>query len=315
MANFRQIVDPPSFTPLPFGLWSVVETPTENDVHWQQGINYQPLCSASVTGIGATSYSDCIVVTGGGAPPPAPPITNNMTQTVRGATPFETYAEFDCAVVGLIDAQGTAERALSMAEPWQVERAFWTGLAGGPNGTNTTVFPHLAANSQVLDQTSILLQTAAVNVTGAGSIGVAGDLLNVETALGLLEGALANCYDGVGVIHVPQFLLPTMDAWGIVKQQGAVMKTLNGNKVAVGAGYPGTGPDGSTRLGNSCWMYATGNVFGFRTNVRVRSPESSPASFDRSNNTRRMIAERTYVLGWDCCHFAVQTALGVPRGT
>jgi len=312
MANFRQIVDAPSFTPLSFGLLSVMEMPTPEPMHWQQGITYEPLCGINVSGVGALTYEECIVVTGGGFSPPASPdFTNNFTQAPRGAQPFTTYAEFDCSTVGLQDAQGLAVRALSAAEPWQVERAFWTGLAGG----QTVVYPHLAANAQVLDVTGILLQTAAVNVTGTGSVGVVGDLVNIETALGLLEAALANCYDGVGIIHVPQLLVPTMDAWGIIRQQGPVMKTLNGNKVAVGAGYPGTGPDSSARAGNQCWMYATGNVFGYRSPVRVRAPDSSAASLDRATNTRKMIAERTYVIGWDCCHFAVQTAIGVPRGT
>lgn len=312
MANFRQIVDPPSFTPLPFGLLSAMEMPTPQPDHWAQGITYESMCGINVSGVGSSTYDECLVVTGTGFAPPAPPdIAANVDQVLRGALPFTVYVEFDCATVGLQNAQGLAERALAMAEPWQVERAFWTGTAGG----QPVVYPHLAANTQVLDSTGILLQTAAVNVSGFGSIGVTGDLYNVETALGMLEGALANCYDGVGVIHVPQLLVPTLDAWGIIKQQGPVMKTLNGNKVAVGAGYPGTGPDGAVRPGNSVWMYATGNVFGYRSDVRVRAPGNSASSLDRATNTRRMIAERTYVIGWDCCHFAVQTALGVPRGT
>jgi hypothetical protein len=313
VANLRQIVDPPSFTPLAYGLLSVMEQPTPQPDHWQQGITYEPLCSVNVSGMGALTYDECIVVTGAGGGPPAPPdfSVNGLQQSTRGALPFTTYVEFDCSTVGLQNAQALAEQALSAAEPWQVERAFWTGLAAG----QTVVFPHLAASAQVLDATGILLQSAAVNVTGTGSVGVVGDLVNIETALGLLEAALANCYNGVGVIHVPQLLVPTMDAWGIIRAQGPIMKTLNGNRVAVGAGYPGTGPDGSARAGNTCWMYATGNVFGYRTDVRVRAPDTSAASLDRSTNTRKMIAERTYVIGWDCCHFAVQTAIGVPKGT
>jgi hypothetical protein len=276
VANLRQIVDPPSFTPIPYGLLTTIEFPTPQPAHWQQGITYAPTCGVNVSGVGALIYDECV-----------------------------------CATVGLTDAQATAERALAMAEPWQVERAFWTGISGG----QAVVYPHLAANAQVLDATGILLQTPAVNVTGASSVGIVGDLVNVVTALGLLEQALANCYNGVGVIHVPELLVPTLDAWGLIRAVGPVMKTLNGNKVAVGAGYPGTGPDGSARAGNTCWMYATGNVFGYRTDVRVRAPDTSAGSLDRATNTRKMIAERTYVIGWDCCHFAVQTALGVPRGT
>jgi hypothetical protein len=288
-----------------------MEMPTPQPTHWAQGVTYSPMCGANT--LGGLIYDECLVVTGvGGAPPPPTDMTTNQVQSSpRGAQPFTTFVEFDCSTVGNETAQASAEQALAMAEPWQVERAFWSGLAGG----QPVVYPHLAANAQLVDATGILLQTAAVNVTGASSVGVVGDLINVETALGLLEQALGNCYNGVGVIHVPELLLPTMDAWGIVRQQGPIMKTLNGNKVAVGAGYPGTGPDGSARAGNTCWMYATGNVFGYRSDVRVRAPGNAASSLDRATNTRRMIAERTYVIGWDCCHFAVQTALGVPRGT
>jgi hypothetical protein len=311
VANFRQVVDPPSFTPLGFGLLSAMEMPTPQPTHWAQGITYSPTCGGNT--LGNLTYDECLVVTGVGGGPPSPPdlVTSNVTSSPRGATPFTAYVEFDCATVGNEDAQKTATQALAMTEPWQVERAFWSGLAAG----QPVVYPHLAAGAQLLDTTGIVLQTAAVNVTGASSVGVVGDLINVETALGLLEQAMGNCYNGVGVIHVPELLLPTMDAWGIVRQQGPIMKTLNGNKVAVGAGYPGTGPDGSPRAGNTCWMYATGNVFGYRSDVRVRAPGNVASSLDRTTNTRRMIAERTYVIGWDCCHFAVQAELGVPRGT
>lgn len=317
MAGPRQVVDPPSFTPVPYGLLTTVDFPIDDGSgHWQNGITYQPMCGLAVTGVGASTYSDCIAVTGTGEPPPAPSLANNVTTSPRGATSFEVYAEFDCAPVGNDQAQERALRALAMSEPWQVERAVWTGFAGSTPSSpgQDVVYPHLAADTEVLDASDILLQTAAINVTGAGSVGIVGDLTNIDISLGLLEAALANCYDGIGIIHVPQLAVPTLDAWGLIKTNGPVMKTLNGNKVAVGAGYDGSGPDGSARVGNTIWMYATGNVICYRSPIRVRAPQGAQA-FDRSNNTMRMIAERTYVLGWDCCHFAVQTALGAPKGT
>lgn len=312
MAGMRQVVDPPSFTPVPYGLLTTVEFPPDDGSgHWQNGITYQPMCGVAVTGVGASTYdANCLAVTGTGSPPPAAGLTNNITVAPRGATSFEVYAEFDCSVVGNDQAQQIAGRAIAMAEGWQVERAFWTGIAGSQG----VVFPHLAAAARVDDSTGIMLQSAAINVTGTGSVGIAGDLTNIDISLGLLEAALANCYDGVGVIHVPQLAVPTLDAWGLIKTQGAVMKTLNGNKVAVGAGYNGTSPAGAPRDGNTIWLYATGNVFCYRSAVRIRAPQGA-AAFDRSVNTMKMIAERTYVLGWDCCHFAVQTSLGAPKGT
>src|SRR5882757_48135 len=307
MADMRQIVDPPSFTPIPFGLLTTVEFPNTPDVHWQNGITYQPVCGVAVTGLGELTYDECLAVTGsGGNPPPPQAFFNSVSVGPRGATSFVAMVEFDCSAVGNEQAQLTATKALSMAEPWQVERAFWTGVASG----QSIVFPHLAANAQVLDSDGILLQDPATIVSGAGETFP----LNIEQALGELEQAIANCYDGVGVIHVPELLLPTMDAWGVIKQVGPVMKTANGNKIAVGAGYDGSSPTGAPRGPNACWMYGTGNVFGYRSDIRVRAPQGAQ-SFDKATNTMKLIAERTYVLGWDCCHFAVQTNVGVPKGT
>ncbi len=310
MAGARQVVDPPSFTPTPFGLLTTVEWVSASDGHWQNGITYEPTCGAAVTGTGGSTYDACIAVTGTGGTPPTPAaFTNTVNKSPRGATSFSCWVDFECATVGNDAARDVAVRSLAMAEPWQAERAFWTGQAAG----QPVVFPHLAATAAVLDAQGILLQTASVNVTGT-SIGNAADTTNVDAAVGMLEGALANCYDGVGVLHVPQFMVPTLDAWGIIKQNGAVMRTMNGNKVAIGAGYPGSAPDGTARPAGKAWLYITGNVFGFRSELRTRS--SGAQTIDRSTNTQKMIAERTYVIGWDCCPaFAALATIGVPGGT
>lgn len=291
VAGPRLVVEPPPFTATPYGLLSVVELPTPPDsVHWQNGVTWRSICMDTTASF--TTYDECISVTGTGAPPAPPTKVENVNTPWRGATPFTVDARFDCSPVGnpLSEAEAVAKRVLAQAEPWQVERAFWTGLAGG----QTVAFPHLAASSQVLDQQSIVLQTAATEVTGAP--------LHVTEALGRLEGALADCLDGVGVIHVPQRALPRLDAWGLVHQRGALLMTLNGNKVAVGAGYPGSSPAGVAASGSTVWIYATGPVFAYRGDVRVLD---GPGAIDRAENTVQMIAERTYVLGFDCCHFAV----------
>src|SRR5689334_17442622 len=119
-----------------------MEQPTPQPGHWQQGITYEPLCGINISGVGGVTYDECLVISGSGGGPVAPPdFAANFAANTRGALPFTPFVEFDCATVGLVDAQGTAERALAAAEPWQVERAFWTGLAGG----QPVVYPHLAA--------------------------------------------------------------------------------------------------------------------------------------------------------------------------
>lgn len=250
--------------------------------------------------MGRLTYDECIAVTGSGGPPPEPSAkTDVLDLTLRGATPFTAYAKFDCALVGMDDALKIATDALAQSESYQVERAFWTGLVDD----RTIAFPHLAANADVLDAQGIELQSAASTV-------VTGAAIDVVSALGLLEGALADCYNGVGVIHVPVKLLPTLQFHNLVTAQNGKLRTLNGNLVAVGAGYPSTSPAGVASPAGESWMYATGAVFMYRGEIQV--PADKVSSINRTNNTREMIAERTYVLGWDCCHHAVLVDIGAP---
>lgn len=291
MAGARQIVEPPAFTLLPYGLWDAVEQRSPGNPHWQQGVTWIERCPD-----GATTYDECIAVTGTGAPPEPAAKTDNVDQTDRGATPFTILTEFDCPPVGLRDAETVASDALARIEQQQVEAAFWTGTVGGQN----LAFPHLAANTQVLDSRQIVLQPAATTcVTG----------VDAAHALGALEDCLADCYAGQGVIHVPRIALPTLAAWNLIVERDGALFTTAGNRIVVGGGYTGTGPDGSTPAAGSTWMFATGALFGYRGDVRMHSPRDS---IDRSANTMRMIAERTYVIAFECCLLAAHFDLGVP---
>lgn len=288
----RQIVDSPQVTPLPYGLWDAAQTPTANGPHWQQGITWSERCPN-----GATTYDECLTETGGGTPPSGPSAkAATFGQQTRGATPFTVYAQFDCATVGLNDAASVASDALARVEAAQLEAAFWTGSAGGAD----VVFPHLAADAEVLDGQDTILQTVASPIVTGGA--------DIATALGELEQTLADCYTGQGVIHVPRSALPTLAAWSLARVDGGRLVTPAGNVLAAGS-YPGTGPDGSAPAAGTTWIYATGAVWGYRSEPRVSQPRES---LDRATNTFRMIAERTYVLAFDCCLLAAHVKLGVP---
>lgn len=308
MAGPRLIIDPPTFTSSRYGLLSVVERATVAGSHWQNGVTWSSYCN--VDGMGASTYDECIATTGapdGPVPEPSPK-EPTVEHVLRGATPFTPLTRFDCAPVGNEEAQQIATAALARTEEWQVERAFWTGVVDG----HTLVFPHLAANAEVVGVDDALLQPVASPVVTGGAP------LDPASALGLLEEALAGCYGGVGVVHVPVRLLPTLVAWELVHpvggrdvgsgQFGRQLQTTSGNLVAVGNGYPGTGPDGTDPGPTAAWMYATGRVFMLRSNVKI-TPFTS--AVNREVNTLEMIAERTYVLGYDCCLLAVQVSLGV----
>lgn len=287
----RQLIElPAAFTALPYGLWDTIQTPSPDGVHWQQGVTWTERCPT-----GDTTYDECLAVTGTGAPPEPPAKTANVDQSSRGATPFTVYAEFDCSPVGLGDAQSIAQDALARVEQLQVEEAFWTGVAGG----QAVVFPHLAANAEVLDGEVVLQSVATPTVTGA----------DVAHALGVLEQQLAACYAGQGLIHVPRSALATLAAWNLIEQRDDGLFTPGGNRIVAGGGYTGTGPDGTTPADGTTWIYATGAAWGYRSDVYFSQVRDS---LNRSSNTLRMLAERNYLIGFECCLLAAHITLGVP---
>jgi hypothetical protein len=290
----RQLIDLPAvFTALPYGLWDTVQTPSPDSVHWQNGVTWIERCPT-----GATTYAECLSfsVTGTGHAPAPPAKTPNVTQELRGATPFTVVAEFQCSPVGLGEAQSVAQDALARVEQHQLEMAFWTGVAAG----EPIVYPHLAADTEVLDGEVVLQTAASPVVTGA----------DVATALGALEQELADCYKGQGLIHMPRSALPTLKAWKLahLDEQGRLV-TPNGNLIVAGGGYPGTGPDGAAPAAGTTWIYATGAAWGYRSAVYFTQVRDS---LNRTTNTLRMQAERTYLLGFECCHLAAHIVLGVP---
>jgi hypothetical protein len=296
----REYVAAPAFTPRPYGLLTslndVVRTPTAP--HWQMGVTWESLC-----GDASTTYDDCIVVTGSGTGQPVPPspakADTGLDLVKRGATAFTVFAEIDCSAPGFWDrAADVVGDGLLRTEQEQVERALWTGVAGG----QTAVFPHLAANATVFDESNIQLQTAAVSVSGTATY-------DVVEGLGRLEAMLASCYGGQGVIHAPTALASSFASMMLVTQQGNKLVTNLGNTVVFGAGYPGTSPSAplDPSPAASQWMYATGAMFIYRSRATIIPIRSS---LDRGENTVKAIAERTYVIGWDCCHFATQVTMG-----
>lgn len=296
MAGARQIVDPPGFIPLSYGLWDSIQHPAIDNPHWQQGITWIERCPD-----GGTTYDECLAVTGTGAPPEPPAKADNVDQTFRGATPFTVYAEFDCSTVGVGDAATAARDALARIEQTQVERAFFHGTAGG----QPTVFPHLAADTEVVDSQGIVLQpVASPTVTGSD--------VDITDGLGRLEAELSGCYGGQGFIHIPHRVFPMLAAWNLAIERDGGLYTPAGNRIVVGSGFENHAPDGTPAEARTAWIYATGQVFGYRGDVKFTRARES---IDRTENTYKMIAERTYVIGFECCLIATQISLGViPAG-
>lgn len=280
----RLPVAPPARTPLPYGLMSAAQVVDETDVHWRNGIWFE----AGACGRSNITTQSCAAT--GGAQKAATTVL-----TLYASNPFTVYTLPICSSVGMLpdEAERRAVGALTSGEARAVERELWTGEFG----TN----PHLAANSPVVGSDGSIEQTAAtVIVTGA---------VDVVEGLALMEEALGSCYGNEGVIHVPPSVLTHMSAWTLFTKDGPRLRTSLGHLVAAGAGYPGTAPDGSGPASGVRWIYGTGAVVLRRTAVETFSRVPSEI-LDRSKNNVVFVAERTYVIGWECCHLAIPINIG-----
>jgi hypothetical protein len=290
----RFFVDPPGFTQSPYGLLSVVENRTASSPRWQMGVQWDEFC-----GPVGTTYEGCFTATPATSGAAAPKVATSGEETF-GATPFTIYSRIDCSAPGFIEnSEVDAAQVLTRWEQWQIENTFWTGIAGGvPN----VAFPHLAANAPVFEgfgAKTTLQMAATVPVTGA---------MDPATALGVVENGLADCYPGVGVIHIPAELLPRFVEAYVIVRDGPRLKTLAGNLVSAGSGYPNTSPAGVptpvTPAGGG-WIYATPPVFLYRGALRTLTARET---LDRSVNTVEALSERTVLLGYSCCLVAAPVA-------
>lgn len=290
----------PTVSPLPYGLWSVVQEVDDQDPHWRLGVQFQPdLCD-----IASSTVADCPLPEEDDSPEFGKQPTGRLATV--GSNPFTVYAWMDCPPQGGFweEARARAAAALTQGEMRELERVFWTGQVTHPD---ETVYPHLAADAAVFDPDPAVDPNAlSVQIQQAAVVPQAGPMDAVE-ALAVLEQALAECYPGVGVIHMTRGAAIHLAAYGLLVRQGPLLRTLLGTLVAAGGGYPGTAPDGTTPAYPASWMYATGSIQARRSDIFMSTREEA---LDRGANRMVQIAERTYSLAWDCCLFAAEVHLG-----
>lgn len=290
MTEYQPVTPPDQFIPGQYGLSSVVNwLPGEG--HWQAGVQYDSDCTEV-----AVTMMECIsgaTISGK---------VDTWSHVTRGSRPFTLYDRASCSPadgewwnVG----QTKALRALANSGPVGLERAFWDGQG---NAGNARVYPNLTSVGPVYDKTGrILLQPAATTVSGTLP-------MDMVEALGVLEAALGLCYDGEGVIHVPFRLGAALAANYLIFKDGNTLRTFAGNKVVLGRGYASAvGFGGSTPPAGATWMYATSPVFGYRGQAKTFDPVQM---FDRGVNTYQVLAEQTFLLGWNCCLAGVLVTTG-----
>jgi hypothetical protein len=201
------------------------------------------------------------------------------------------YGSYNCPPVGRSanDAFRIATQRLRIHEGRELERVFWTGVTDSGEDIN----PSLAFGNSECGSAAVIV--------GEGE-------LSPTAGLAVLESALVDCAPGGGVIHANYGLAAYFAAAHLIYRDGDTWFTVTGQRIAFGAGYPGSGPDNVAAAAGTSWLFATGPVGIWRSDIFL-TPERLDQAVDRDINDVTVFAERTYAVGWSCCLFATLVTL------
>ncbi|MEU8870445.1 cupin [Streptomyces javensis] len=275
-AGLRSYVEAISGTPLPHGILgascSTITDIGEDRIHELNGVEWLALGCCPVRDWPDPCEDS---ESPGDESPGSPPVKEFCRPEVEHAKPITVYAGAECSALGWSyeEARAHAEATLALGEQHALEAAFWR--------TRLTTEGHV--------------------VTPAGPV-------NIAAAIAALEGCLAEQYGGVGTIHVPAGAAALLGCCNIVREDPATgaLRTLAGNCVVIGGGYSAenTGPGGVPAEAGTAWLYATGPLVIRRGPVETIPNRS--ASVNIRTNDRRVLVERTYVVGTTCVTCAAQ---------
>lgn len=125
----------------------------------------------------------------------------------------------------------------------------------------------------------------------------------VGVALGYIEQMLANNYFGQGVIHMDRMTATVL--WEYIDVVGGRLQTRLGTPVIAGGGY-GNMTDPPT---DEFYIYGTGGVVMYRGDIDTRQ-----RAISKSNNQVSYIAQRDYVVGYDCGGISTKFTLTTSPG-
>lgn len=214
--------------------------------------------------------------------------TENGSDTVIGA-PFIVYATMVCGSAGFTfeENRSLVMERLRGVEQSMVEEIFSTSTFGQS--------PGLTAADGI------------ITVTGAGD-SVGNVLSELERARYCGFGANVTQYGPPGYLHVAIPVLNALKENHLVEFDGTRWRTPMGTVVSAGC-YANNDPAGVAPADGVFWMYITGQTTIWATpdsQVQVAPVEGS---LDRTTNQFLMMAEREYVVTYECGGFAKPVTL------
>ncbi|RWZ77857.1 cupin [Streptomyces albidoflavus] len=280
-AGLRKSVEAINGTPLPHGILNTPCTDVRDvaDEHELLGVEWLALGCCPVR-----SWTDPCGDESPGEESPgdesgAPGTKEFCRPETEHAEPITLYAGAECSTIGwsYAEAREHAEATLALGEQQGLEAAFWRQK----------------------------LTRDAVDLTPAEGP------LSIAQGIAVLEGCLAESYGGVGVIHVPAGAAALLGCCDLARENATGgLSTLAGNCVIIGAGYSAenSGPGGTPADPGTAWLYITGPLV-VRRGPSVTIPDRPGPSVNIRNNDRRVLVERTYVVGTTCTVCAVNVQI------
>lgn len=264
----------PARQPARFGLFSVSNIVPQPEMRFENGVEFFPLPCEAAGGVSGVCVDTSAVVIGEDDYGVPVRLGNNI-DTVTGL-PFAVFGWYDCSAFGRPLREGfqRAREHLSAGEERAVERAVHDG-----------------------DLDNVPSFATAVDITPAGGAFTA-------EAVGVLESFIGREYGGVGVIHVPRRAMSRLS--GLVTREGQHLETKIGTYVAAGGGYDIA--QETALVGEQATFYAT-SIPTIRRSEPFTTPDQEHL-LNRNTNDVTAIAQRVYVVTWECFTVAVTVDLG-----
>jgi hypothetical protein len=210
------------------------------------------------------------------------------TTTVTG-TPFIIAATVTCGTVGY---------------SYDEQRAF---VMERLRGVEQSVLEEIFSTSTLGQGPGLVTADGITTVTGAGD-SVANVLSELERARYCGFTGNTAQYGPPGILHVAIPVLNALKEAHLVEWDGTRWRTPMGTVVSAGC-YANNDPAGAAPADGVFWMYLTGQTTIWRTpddEVQVAPVEGS---LDRTTNQFLMLAEREYVVTYECGGFAKPVTL------
>jgi hypothetical protein len=252
--------------------WHVVDAPPA--VPYRYGLfSVVTPRNADLTAVGVDEHwrlgvtwqsQNCLTgdITQGACIDPGGPFTPELTEM-----PFCSVLEYDPFTAYVYNVDAVPGRTLEQHRQDAIDR--------------------LLINEQKIVETQLLTN---ISNCAAGD-GSAIDLTDypLDFALGWVEQALGNRYGGQGVIYMSRQTATLL--WNNLRIEGGKLVTTVGTPVVAFGGYYPAGSPPATTNG----IFATGPLVMYRGDIDTRE-----MAIDKAINRVSYVAQRDYVIGWDC---------------